>query len=312
MTGALSTFDVFATFANGAREILSARDQSKHIHSTKDIRAAGNEVEVAVRDYISRTLPTKFHVTHGHLIDRVGTVSKQLDIIVSDNELLPSLMRGRDGTEYVPIDSTYAFGEVKSSYRHAEQPIQHFCSVIQQIKTKLVRPETPNTAFGGKIQNDTLLSDMVHGSPNRIHNPLFTFMVFVDVGDFDFEKLKNFYTTTRDEALPNAIVFLNSGVIFAGAITERGMSFNRYPEYHPERGKAWYFSKIYGPTDSMLEGNHLAYLYYTLVCHLAESRIDNSFSAEYFEKAFLFRKSTTEIMRDSEPPAADDGQAAAP
>ncbi len=303
MTVKLSTFDVCATFANGAREILAAREQGKQIHSTKDIRAAGNEVEVAVRDYMARTLPAKFHVTHGHLIDRVGTVSPQLDIIVSDNVLLPSLMRGRDGTEYVPIDSIYAFGEVKSTYRHADQPIQHFSSVIQQIKSELIRPEVPNTAFDGRFQDDTLLFDMVHGSPNRIHNPLFTFMVFVDAGDLDFNKLKDFFGNTEDTALPNVIVFLNAGVIFAGCLTDRGFALNRYPEYHPERGRAWYLSKIHGPTDSLPEGNHLAYLYYTLIRHLAESWIENSFSAEYFEKAFIFRKSTTEVIRESEPSA---------
>lgn len=300
MTGKLSTFDVCATFANGAREIFAAREQAKQIHNTKDIRAAGNEVEVAVRDYIARTLPVKFHVTHGHLIDRVGTVSSQLDIILSDNVLLPALMRGRDGTEYVPIDSIYAFGEVKSTYRHADQPIQHFSSIIQQIKSELVRPEIPNTAFEGQIQDDTLLFDMVHGSPNRIHNPLFTFMVFVDVGDLDYSKLKDFFATTDDAALPNLIVFLNAGIIFAGVLSDRGFSFNRYPEHHPERGRAWFFSKFHGQPDSLQEGNHLAYLYYNLILHLAESRIDNTFSAEYFEKSFILRKSTTEILRESE------------
>lgn len=300
MTGKLSTFDVCATFANGAREILTAREQAQHIHHTKDIRAAGNEVEVAVREYLSRTLPAKFHVTHGHLIDRAGTVSSQLDIIVSDNVLLPALMRGRDGTEYVPIDSTYAFGEVKSTYRLVDQPIQHFSSIIQQVKSELVRHEAPNSAFGGEIKDDTLLFDMVHDSPNRIHNPLFTFMVFVDVGDFDCGKLADFFNTTSDEALPNVIVFLNAGVIIAGDLTDSGFSINRYPEYHPERGRAWYFSKIHGPEGSLPEGNHLAYLYYTLIRHLAESRIDNSFSADYFEKAFIFRKSTTEILREPE------------
>lgn len=299
MVGKLSTFDVCATFANGAREILSAREQGKQIHNTKDIRAAGNEVEVAVREYLARTLPAKFHVTHGHLIDRIGTVSSQLDIIMSDNVLLPSLMRGRDGTEYVPIDSIYAFGEVKSTYRHADQPIQHFSSVIHQIKSELVRTEVPNTAFGGEIKDDTLLFDTVHGSPNRIYNPLFTFMVFVDAGDFDCGKLTEFFTTTRHEALPNIIVFLNAGVIIAGDFTDRQFSINSYPEYHPERGGGWYFSKIHGSADSLLEGNHLAYLYYTIILHLSECRIDNSFTAEYFEKAFTFRKSTTEIMRES-------------
>ncbi len=309
MTDGPTKFDVCATFANAAQEILIARERSSQIHGTKDIRAAGNEVEVAVREYVARTLPSKFHVTHGHLVDRVGTVSSQIDIIVSDNALLPSLMRARDGTEYVPFDSTYAFGEVKSTYRDSEEPIQKFSSVVQQVKRGLLRPEAPNTAFGSEIRDDTLLFDMVNGSPNRVLNPLFTFMVFVDAGDFDAKKLKDFFSASRDDALPNVIVLLNAGVVFAGNLNERGLSLNRYPEHHPERGAGWYFSRIHGPTNSLPEGNHLAFLYYNLILHLAECRIENCFSAKYFENTFVFRKSSTETLRKSEQVSGADASA---
>ena len=297
MTEINATFDVCTVFANAAREILAARDMAGHIHASKDIRAAGNEVEVAVREYLARTLPTKFHVTHGHLIDRVGNVSPQQDIIISDNTLLPALMRTRDGTEYVPFDSTYAFGEVKSTYRHADEPIQKFSSNIQKIKSGLIRPELLNTAYGGEIKDDTLLFDMVHASPNRIQNPLLTFMIFIDQGDFDCGKLKEFFAATPDSYLPSIIVLLNAGVVIAAELTDNGFSFNKYPELHPERGVVRYFSKIHGSVKSTVEGNHLAFLYYTLIQHLAHSRIENSFSANYFEKFFVFRKSTTETIK---------------
>jgi len=208
------------------------------------------------------------------------------------------LMRARDGTEYVPFDSTYAFGEVKSTYRHTDEPIQKFSSSIRRIKNGLVRPDLPNTAYGGELKDDTLLFDMVHASPNRIQNSLFTFMVFVDQGDFDCGKMKKFFEITEDAHLPNIIVFLNAGVIIAAELTESGFSFNRYPELHPERGATRYFSKIHGSAESTPEGNHLAFLYYTLILHLAESRIENSFSAKYFEKSFVFRKSTTETVKN--------------
>lgn len=292
-----TTFNVGAVFSRDANEILAARNMAGHIHASRDVRAAGNEVEVAVRDYFARALPTKFHVTHGHLIDRVGTVSPQQDIIISDNTLLPSLMRAKDGTEYVPFDSTYVFGEIKSTYRHADKQIQKFSENLRKIKEGMVRPDLPNTAYGGEIKDDTLLFDMVHASPNRIQNPLLTFMVFVDKGDFDCEKIKNFLVTTPDAYLPNVIVFLNAGVVLAAGLTEKGFSFNRYPELHPERGTTRYFSPIYGRDDSTIEGNHLAYLYYTLVLHLSEARIENSFSAKYFEKSFVFRKSTTTLVK---------------
>ncbi len=310
MTSKQRKFDVCATFANGAKEILAARERCGQIHGTSDIRAAGNEVEVSVREYVSQTLPSKFHVSHGHLIDRVGTVSPQLDIILSDNVLLPALMRTRDGTEYVPFDSTYAFGEIKATYRDSDHPIEAFSSVVRHVKQDLVRTEIPNTAFGEAIKADTSLFDMVHGSPNRVLNPLFTFMVFVDAGDFDATKLASFFGSTGDEALPNVIVFLNAGVVFAGAITEQGLTINRYPEYHPERGVAWHFSEIPGPLGSVKEGNHLAFLYYTLILHLAECHIENTFTANYFNPVLTFHRSTMKILRKSEHTGAQDGDSA--
>ena len=119
---------------------------------------------------------------------------------------------------------SYAFGEVKSTYRHAEEPIQKFSSSIQRIKNGLIRPDLLNTAYGGEIKDDTLLFDMVNASPNRIQNPLFTFMVFVDQGDFDCGKMKEFFEVTEDVYLPNIVVFLNAGVVIAAELTEKEFS----------------------------------------------------------------------------------------
>ena len=86
--------------------------------------AAGNEVEVSVRDYLRRMLPPRYYVTHGHLIDTTHRVSPQLDVIIADNFSLPSLLTTRDGTEYVPATSVLAIGEVKSTYYHSKRGLQ--------------------------------------------------------------------------------------------------------------------------------------------------------------------------------------------
>jgi hypothetical protein len=57
-----------------AKAIVKARESCYDIHGT-DIRAAGNEVEVAVREFFTRMLPSRFHVSQGHLIDRNKVVS---------------------------------------------------------------------------------------------------------------------------------------------------------------------------------------------------------------------------------------------
>ena len=127
------TLDLAGNFKSDAEELRKAREEALRIHPT-DIRAAGNEVERAVRDYLRRSLPSRYYVTSGHLIDSGSIVSPQQDIIIADNFGLPSLYTTKDGTEYVPITSVHAIGEVKSTYRHAERPFEKLHEVCNRFQ----------------------------------------------------------------------------------------------------------------------------------------------------------------------------------
>jgi hypothetical protein len=133
-------------FKDGANEIIKCRENCIHIHGN-DIRAAGNEVEICIRDYFRQMLPSRYHVISGHLIDENENISSQLDLIISDNNNLPSLFTTRDGTSYIPIESTYAIGEIKSTYYKSEKYIENFIKVIKSIKQNLSHEEVINTAY---------------------------------------------------------------------------------------------------------------------------------------------------------------------
>jgi hypothetical protein len=154
-------------FKRNANELINARQKSIEIHGTTDIDAAGAEVEQAVRDYYTQILPKKFHISHGHLIDINGVVSPQIDLIISDNETLPSLMRTKNGTEYVPIDSVYAIAEIKSTYYKAKKPIQEFSKKIEYINNKMYHQIVQNTAYNGQLLDDTYIRDTFLGKGNR-------------------------------------------------------------------------------------------------------------------------------------------------
>ena len=111
----MKTLDIPAIFKSDADEIIKCREDAIRIHGT-NIRAAGNETEMCFRDYLRRMLPPRYYVAQGHLLDMYGNASSQLDIIISDNFNLPSLQTTKDGTRYIPIDSVYSVGEIKSSY----------------------------------------------------------------------------------------------------------------------------------------------------------------------------------------------------
>ena len=68
MASNLNLAEIFKTDAEALRR---AREEAIRIHPT-DIRAAGNQVEQAVRDYLKRMLPPRYYVTSGHLIDSMS------------------------------------------------------------------------------------------------------------------------------------------------------------------------------------------------------------------------------------------------
>ncbi len=144
----MKQLDIPAIFKSDAEDIRRAREIALRVHG-HDIRAAGNEIEIAVRNYFKRMLPSRYYVTHGHLIDANGSVSNQLDIIIADNFGLPSLMKTKDDTEYIPIDSVYAIGEIKSTYYKSSKYVQGFSDVLETIKKNLYHEEIANTFYDG-------------------------------------------------------------------------------------------------------------------------------------------------------------------
>ncbi len=282
--------DVPAIFKSDADDILKARQDAIRVHKS-DIRAAGNEVELSVRDYFKRMLPPKYYVTSGHLIDVNGEVSPQLDLIISDNSNIPSLMTTKDGTEYIPIDSVYAFGEIKSTYYKSENYIQKFSSVLEDIDCRLIHEEIPNTAYKGILGSGTLIRDTMLARGNRILNKLFSFMLFVDKGDFIFEDTAQYYIERSKNFLPNITIILNSGAIVHGAMTDK-FAFNRYPNEAEGDEYDWYFSPFLGDDEaSSLEGNHLGFLYYTLLEHLSNSYLEPPSFSKFTSKMMIGRKS---------------------
>lgn len=268
----MKKLDIPAIFKSDADDIIKSREDAIRIHGT-NIRAAGDEVEMSVRDYLHRMLPPRYYVSQGHLLDKFGNASSQLDVIVSDNFNLPSLMTTKDGTRYIPIDSVYSVGEIKSTYYKPSKPIEALSGTIKDIRENLHHLDIINTAREG-IKDDTLLRDMVLGKENRVLNRIFFFAIFVDVGDFEFEDISSFYANQDVKYLPNLVVILNKGAILRASFLDETFDINRYPEEPKKEHEDWYFCPFPGTDSGSLEGNHLGFLYYSLVEHLANSYLE--------------------------------------
>ena len=284
----LKRLDLAKTFASDAEDLASAREKAKLVHDS-DIRAAGNNVELTVRDYLKRMLPPRYYVTHGHLIDSKHQISPQLDVIIADNFSLPSLLTTEDGTEYVPATSVLAIGEVKSTYYHSKDYYRCFHDTLAII-SQMNRPLVENTAYQGF--NDTpTLSDMTLGSTNRYLNNLYSFLLCVDGGDFDFGRIRDLLVSTDVRELPNVAIFLNKGIVVYADRHGTGGT-HKYPNEVDSGDFGWCFMELTGSEEGSMEGTQLAYLYGQLISHLSGSHLEPASAYEYIAKELIGRKSS--------------------
>ncbi len=282
-----------------AASLRLARESASLIHPS-DIRAAGNEVEKAVRDYVRRILPRQYYVTSGHLIDSQHRLSPQIDVIIADAFNLPSLYTAQDGTEYVPITSVYAIGEVKSTYYKSKAYFQAMTATLATI-AEMDRPLVENSAYGGELRADTTFRDIMLGSANRFLNHLFSFFFCVDAGDFQFEDIAAHFMTTRLSFLPSVTVLMNKGVLLrARESEESGISLHRYPTEAPPSDYDWMFAEsVASEAAGSKEGSNLAVLYGMLVEHLRNSHLEASSTYQYTRDLMSFRRSTLKWANSS-------------
>jgi hypothetical protein len=289
----MSVLNIASLFHDEAKLLHAAREKCLQIHKT-DIRAAGNEVEEPARDFFKRMLPKRFSVTHGHLIDCNGVVSPQLDIIISDNTSIPSLLTTRDGTHYVPADAAFAVGEIKSTYYSKGKYIEEFSDKLLFIREKMSRPSIPNSAYGG-VGNESLMRDIFLGRPHKYLNPLFAFMLFVSSGTGDDEDVEKEISDREDADLPGVSVMLDGASFIFGRLEERNLIVEKYPALNDNPANGWLLAPMQGAgssEESSIEGNHLATLYFHILNHLNETYLEPPDLHPYLTKFLRGRAST--------------------
>jgi hypothetical protein len=284
-------------FSNEARTLIDARRKCIEIHGS-DIRAAGNEVEMSVRAWLQRMLPDTISVGHGHIIDSNSAISPQLDCILRDRSHLPTLFTTSDGTEYTPIDSIFAYGEVKSSYYTAREYIQKFASTKKKVKEELEHILIENTAKDG-LQANSLFHHLLLGSSQPYLNQIFTFMLFIDSGEASTDDIKEIYLSTDDNFLPDVVVFLNGCVVVKATIEDNKFQIYKYGNTAPPDAgwKIMPAPQLEGE-DATSEGKHLGFLYYCLLNHIKESALEGPNLTAYMKDLLVGSKSSViEINR---------------
>lgn len=290
-------FELERVFRSDAADILVAREKARIMHHGRDIRAAGDEVEIAFRKVLGRKLPSLYYVGHGHIVDVQLHQSPQLDVIIANNAGAPILFRAENGSEYFPYESVYVIGEVKSSYDSSKQYIHAFSDTLRGIYAQLQRESSQAAAH-------------FSFSHRFYRNPLFSFMFFADKGDFHVKQIRDLYQTRPESELPNIVCILNKGLIVNTAShvwknsrqkwepVKQGQpgSISLIPAHNDEYRKRqgiefhWVLTE-HGDNDKSLAAN-LANFYYPLIQHLQHCQLVAPNLTEYMNHLFDTTTST--------------------
>lgn len=255
------TLELLKLYQTYADQLNISASLSAILHKARDIKASGNEIEIAVRSILSQLLPMKYKISNGHIIDQSLTVSKQYDLIISEHIDHNPIAHFNDTTELFFYESIYLIGEIKATWN--AKNLSDCMQSIKDLKTRLSRRGINNRTLISGNQEVELEFPL---STNPVRNPLFNF-VFAIKEDVDLNKLKNIYTL--DDTLkyqPNITVILNRGIfvlVNKEELTKGNLSVQLYPEYVTDYSTvAWKF------IDCSKGGRNLAYLLFCISQHL--------------------------------------------
>ena len=244
----------------------------------KNVRAAGDQVELAVRDFFHSKLYPKYHVNDGHIVDKNLKISPQYDLIISDNSKNSTLFSLADKSELYYFEPVFAIGEVKRSF-YDQNMINEFSENLRRFKNELNRDDiSPNYLEAGNT--GVLVGDALTSLPLR--NPLLSFFFILDAENMKMKKLKKTLEGTENKYLPNYIVLLNVGMILNVDKFSYGkgeIKINLYPEFEDAEGM-WVLLNM--PDKNKV----LIYQYMLMLEHLNSSVVGTPDVRKYTEKLF--------------------------
>ena len=324
----LTKFEIDTFFEQDAKDIFSAREKGIGIHKTKNIDAAGDEIELPVNSIIKNRLPQQYYVGQGHIVDEDLITSGQFDITIADNKGSPILFSSANKTDYLTYESVYAVGEIKSTYYKHKNYIRDFCDKIKYIDENLKREKTPTDQISQDLRFSTDGIITFSSADKRPYkNPLYRFMFFVNSGELKIQDLGVVLNQYENKHCPNLICFLDKGVLLKAEAIEQNLgseitssntiedkdnnktiTINRvlnkigfklgnvqfYPEFIPigqEKNYKWVFYEF---DEERISGSCLAYVIYALNTHIADCMVLKPNLLKYHNN--LFKVTKAEII----------------
>lgn len=219
-------FPIDEIYLHEASKLLEAKKSVGIIHKTGDIDASDDELEIPFRQMLTKRLPFKYYVGHGHIVDSNLNVSPQFDVIIADSSATQVLYDVENGNQYFPYESVYAVGEIKSSYYKSSKYVQKYTYAVKEVLEKLYREPVSGNYIGYGIELGKGLS--VTGT-RETQNQLFSFMLFGSKNDCEPSELNEQLTASNSTPNPNIICFLDGTIITKCNLIENADSYSLGP-----------------------------------------------------------------------------------
>lgn len=219
----MKKFPIDEIYMHEASKLLAAKKSVGIIHKTGDIDASGDELEIPFRQMLSKRLPSKYYVGHGHIVDSNLNVSPQFDVIITDSNATQILYDGENGTQYFPYESVYAVGEIKSTYYKSSKYIEKYTSSVKNLLDNFYRDPVSSNYIGHGMELGAGLS--VNGT-REIQNQLFSFMLFGSKNDCEPAEINEQLELSNSTPNPNIICFLDGSIITRSNLIENAGSYS--------------------------------------------------------------------------------------
>lgn len=246
----------------------------------KNMRAAGDEVELSIKDFFKNKLYPRYHVCDGHIVDSNLKISPQYDLIISENSKNPVLFSLADKSELIYFEPVFGYAEIKRSF-YSKDLLSKFSTNVQRFNKELYREELPPN-FIETGTNGLLTEKPLTSLPLR--NPILKFMFFVNSSNLSFNVLGDYLKIEKIENLPNYIVLLDTGVVVnlnTEAYEAGKVIVNIYPQYEKDEN----FWALIEMED---ENNVLIYQYLLLLEHLNNTVVGTPEVLKYTNQLFDF------------------------
>ena len=257
--------DIFrSAFAQRAKVLFRDDEKQNNLRHPGEF---GTYREGIVRDFLRSFLPQHLAIDTGFIVNALGNVSGQIDLVIYDPTLTPPL-ESKNRQRFFPVETVIAAGEVKSDVKRDE-----FEKALMRLAAvKEMRSNLPNEASAAVRW---------YGLGNTEYNPdkipfdqVFTFLVCNKIAfplrDAFPSILHEIYTSVAYEHRHSSILSLEDGLIHYISELSDGESAESYFSISPIDKRPNLNKWIHGHNDRY---THFKYFCSDLFMHAAHCTV---------------------------------------